>query len=114
MSPTFDRFDICEAYYVFEIEWNKDGWLHERPSNQRRNEATHVQLHRIGYRPGMASPCSFDGLEENAKAIYVGLLDRYGFAYPADVRAWLAGGVCQCQHEHGTRGGICDGCGGEI
>lgn len=44
--PYFDRFDICEAHRAIEIQYNVGGWLHERPSNRRRHEATHVQLHR--------------------------------------------------------------------
>ncbi|MCX7408679.1 MAG: hypothetical protein NTZ32_11420 [Planctomycetales bacterium] len=45
--PDFDTFDICEAHYQLEVDYNLGGWLHERPSNQRRMEATHVQLHRM-------------------------------------------------------------------
>lgn len=77
--PYFDRFDICEAHYALECDYNLGGWLHERPSNQRRMEATHVQLHRMGFRP---SPMfnGFDSLTENGQEIYRELESRYGFA----------------------------------
>lgn len=50
--PYFDRFDICEAYYALENDYNVSGVLQERPSNQRRNMSTDFQLHRMGYRSG--------------------------------------------------------------
>lgn len=74
----FDRFDICEAHYLLECDYNLGGWLHERPSNQRRREATHVQLHRIKFRP--APSLGFDTLTENGQEIYRALEARYGFA----------------------------------
>ena len=49
--PYFDRFDICAAHLAVETHYHVSGWLQERPSNRRRMEATHVQLHRMGYRP---------------------------------------------------------------
>lgn len=71
----FDRFDICEAYAVFEWHWNCGGWLQERPSNQRRKEATHVQLDRLGFRP---APClEYETLTDNGKEIYNALERRY-------------------------------------
>jgi len=75
--PYFDRFDICEAHYALENDYNVDGWLHERPSNQRRMEATHVQLERMHFR---ASPLfnGFDSLSDNGKEIYRELVERYG------------------------------------
>lgn len=74
---TFDRFDICEAHYALEIDYNVGGWLHERPSNQRRKESTNVQLHRMQFKPAP----SFNGyksLSENGKEIYDELVQRYG------------------------------------
>lgn len=64
----FDRFDICEAWAVLEWDYNVGGWLHERPSNQRRREACAVQLHRMQFR---ARPnLSRETLTENGRAIY--------------------------------------------
>lgn len=76
---TFDRFDICEAHYLLERDYNRNGWLPERPSNRRRMEATHVQLARMGFRPspGLNDVCD---LEENGQEIYYHLERRYGFA----------------------------------
>lgn len=74
----FDRYDICEAYLLFENDWHIGGWLRERKSNQRRLMATHVQLKRMQFKP---SPwLSYDMLTDNGKAIYDNLLDRYGLA----------------------------------
>ena len=73
----FQRFDICEAYAVLEWEWHLGGWLHERPSNQRRMEATSCQLARMRFVP---SPMlgGYCDLTENGKAIYDLAAQRYG------------------------------------
>ena len=73
----FDRFDIIEAHLVFEWDYNVGGWLRERKSNQRRKMATHVQTHRMGFKP--AGNLCYDALTENGKAIYNDLELRYGF-----------------------------------
>lgn len=44
-----DRFNICQAYAQLESDYNKGGWLQERPSNQRRRESIGCQLARIGF-----------------------------------------------------------------
>jgi hypothetical protein len=75
--PYFDRFDICAAHAAIERDYNVGGWVRERPSNQRRREATAVQLHRMRYRPGLLERNG--GLTENAQAIYCALEKRYGF-----------------------------------
>lgn len=73
---SFDRFDICEAYYIFEVNWNRGGWLQARPSNRRRMEATHIQLDRMQFK---ISPChrGYESLTDNGKEIYQDLLTRY-------------------------------------
>lgn len=79
-QATFDRFDIAEAHYALEVDYNKDGWLHERPTNRRRRQATSIQLQRMGF-----TPCNgvlehgFEGLSENGQVIYRALERRYGF-----------------------------------
>lgn len=79
----FDRFDICEAYYALEVDYNFGGQLRERPSNRRRRESTDVQLHRMHFQPGLGiRERGFDGLTENGQAIYRELEQRYGFAQP--------------------------------
>lgn len=75
----FDRFDICEAHAAIECDYNVGGWLRERPSNQRRREATAVQLHRMHFRAGRTNLGIFEALTENGKAIYRELQARYGF-----------------------------------
>jgi hypothetical protein len=72
----WDRFDICAAYFTMEMDWNKGGWLPERPSNVRRNESTAVQLYRMGYKP---SPLfmGYASLSENGQDIYHMLERRY-------------------------------------
>lgn len=77
MEPHFDKFDICEAHYVLEMDYNLHGWLQERPSNRRRMEATHVQLHRMGFKP--RPNLSEETLTENGRAIYRELERRYKF-----------------------------------
>lgn len=62
------RFDICEAYAVLEWDYNVGGWLRDRPSNQRRKEATAVQLARMGFQPS-CSLC-YEALSEEGKYIY--------------------------------------------
>lgn len=73
--PYFDRFDICEAYAVLEWDYNEGGWLHERPSNQRRMEATAVQLHRMQFHP--RPDLSSETLSENGREIYDELVQRF-------------------------------------
>ena len=76
--PYFDQFDICEAHYQLEVDYNLGGWLHERPSNLRRMEATHVQLFRMKFAVG-AGWRGYESLSENGKEIYHLLRQRYGF-----------------------------------
>ena len=64
----FDRFDIAEAHYMVEVDYNVSGWLQERPSNRRRMEATHVQLARCGFKP--RPDLSYETLTENGRMIY--------------------------------------------
>ena len=73
--PHFDRFDICEAHAVLEWDYNLGGWLHERPSNQRRREATAVQLIRMQFKP--RPDLSYETLTENGKEIYDELVMKY-------------------------------------
>lgn len=76
--PHYDKFDICQAYYQIEVDYNQGGWLQDRPSNLRRMESTDVQLHRIGFSIGMGWN-GYESLTENGKDIYHLLRNRYGF-----------------------------------
>jgi hypothetical protein len=73
--PYFDRFDICEAHCVLEWDYNVGGWLHERPSNQRRMEATSIQLARMQFSP--RPDLSSETLTENGREIYDALVQRF-------------------------------------
>lgn len=79
--PYFDRFDICAAHLAIETHYHVSGWLQERPSNRRRMEATHVQLHRMGFCPAPTRLDCFEALTDNGKDIYRELETRYGFAH---------------------------------
>lgn len=73
--PYFDRFDICEAYYLIEMDYHIGGILWERESNARRHMSTIFQLTRMGFRP---SPIlSIDSLTKNGRAIYDDLIEQY-------------------------------------
>lgn len=74
--PYFDRFDICEAYCALEWDYNKGGWLHERPSNRRRMESIGVQLHRMQFKP--APNLSYNTLTDNGREIYDQAVERFG------------------------------------
>lgn len=49
MSTPVSIFDICQAHAQLESDYNQGGWLQERPSNQRRNEASSCQLQRLKF-----------------------------------------------------------------
>lgn len=76
----FDRFDICEAYAVLEWDYNTGGILQERPSNERRNASTDVQLHRMRFRPRPS--LSFDTLTDNGRRIYMDCVRRWNLPEP--------------------------------
>jgi len=65
----FDRFDICEAHYVFAMLWH-DGW--------DGIYAKFAQFERIKFRPSpmLSGP---EGLTENGLEIYKNLVEAYGF-----------------------------------
>lgn len=64
----FNREDICQAYWLLEVDWGCGGRLPERPSNQRRHESTGCQLSRIGFAP--PSGLCYSTLSENGREIY--------------------------------------------
>jgi hypothetical protein len=62
----FDRFDICEAYYMFACEWHK--------GQASAEYAIFGRLERMRFRP---SPLlSKDSLSENARFILAQLIRR--------------------------------------
>lgn len=71
----FDRFDICEAHYLLESDYNVGGVLQERPSNIRRSMSTGYQLSRMNFKP--APGLSYETMTDNGKDIYDNLVKRY-------------------------------------
>ncbi len=76
----FDRFDICEAYYCLEYDYNIGGILTDRPACRERNESVGVQLRRLRFRPRPS--LSSDTLTENGRAIYDSAVERWGLPVP--------------------------------
>lgn len=71
MKPTFDRFDICEAFYAFACNWHGGQWTKEY--------AIFGRLHRMGFRPSNAiQGKGKKGLTENGQLIYRNLV--HGFS----------------------------------
>jgi hypothetical protein len=64
----FDRFDICEAWFVYAMEYHE--------GKHSAIYAVFAQLSRIGFQP---SPLlgSYDDLEENGQDIYDDLVARH-------------------------------------
>jgi len=65
----FDKFDICEAHYVFAMLHHRGQWSPEY--------AKLGQLHNMGFRPSplLAGP---DDLTENGREIYDELVAKQG------------------------------------
>ena len=64
----FDRYDICEAWYLFAADYNGGGghWLYAKLS----------QLVRMGFKP--APGLCWDSLTENGQTIYRNLEIQHG------------------------------------
>lgn len=73
--PYFDRYDICEAYYALEMDWNIGGVLRERPCFSRRASkrltpySVGFQLSRMGFKPGLMFK-AYRELSDNGREIY--------------------------------------------
>jgi hypothetical protein len=65
--PTFDRFDICSAYYLFGMEYHSGQWSREYAYTGRALNC--------GFRPG-AMFRDRNSLSENGKEIYDALVER--------------------------------------
>lgn len=62
----FDRFDVCEAYYLFACDWHNGQWSKEY--------AIFGRLHNIAFKP---SPMlSRESLSENGRRILAGLIRK--------------------------------------
>ena len=64
----FDRFDICEAYYLFAVYYHLGQWSSEYEILGR--------LHKIGFtRPHLSNlKTGYKHLSENGKMIFKGLV----------------------------------------
>ena len=67
--PYFDRFDICEAHYMFAMLWHT--------GKHSKIYAKFGTLSRIGFRPApsLSGP---ENLELNGYQIYEQLLEKHG------------------------------------
>ena len=63
----FDRFDICDAYCAFAVDYHGGQWSPEY--------AILGRLQRMGYRWRLFGG-SYDDLTENGKAIYDNLVSK--------------------------------------
>lgn len=89
-----DRFAICQAFQQLEADYNVDGWLRERPSNQRRMESIGCQLARMGY----SNPYGWvdigdepdegdDPMDEEVRSIYVDHVLKWGLPMDDGLKA---------------------------
>jgi len=78
VKPRFDRFDICEAYFCAELDFQRDGALRERPACARRRSSVEWQLNGMGFQPAVS--LRTQALTPNGLAIYRALLSRLGLA----------------------------------
>ena len=65
----FDRFDVCEAYYAYAVDYHSGQWS--------RAYAIFGRLDNIHFKPS-CSICEkgYEALTENGKEIYDGLVTR--------------------------------------
>ena len=93
-----DRFAIAQAFFQLEAEFNRDGILRERPSNQRRRESIGCQLHRIGYsnpygwvdidaEPELDDYVDADHFEEEVRSVYVDHALKWGLPMDEALKA---------------------------
>jgi len=68
--PYFDKFDICEAWHILEINYNESGVLQQRKSNTRRHMSADYQLGRMEFKPRPSLDGYRSNLTPNGKQIY--------------------------------------------
>jgi len=67
--PQWNRFDICEAWYVFAVEWHGGQWSPEY--------AIFGRLNRMNFTPGAhIREGNKRGMTENARDILAGLIRK--------------------------------------
>jgi len=89
-------FDICQAHMQLESDYHHGGWLRERPSNRRRNEATACQLARMAYegRARWVEICAdcdeaSDSGDEDVRDIYLMNVLKWGLPINAEMMAFI-------------------------
>jgi hypothetical protein len=97
MDSEVSVFDICQAHAQLESDYNVGGWLHERPSNQRRNESTSSQLSRLQYEGRSRWVDIYtdqddgnDSGDEDVKDIYIQNVLKLNLPTTAEERAFIA------------------------
>lgn len=96
MDDAVSVFDICQAHAQLESDYNVGGILRERPSNQRRNASTGVQLHRMQFshamrwvdicNPDEGDDCS----DEDVRDIYLINVLQWGLPMDEEMRSFIA------------------------
>jgi hypothetical protein len=97
MDSPVSIFDICQAHAQLESDYNVGGIVRERPSNQRRNASTGVQLHRMGYHMGARwvdiysdhVDDDFDS-DNDVRDIYIQNVLKWGLPITPEERAFIA------------------------
>lgn len=97
MDSPVSVFDICQAHNQLEADYNVGGWVRERPSNQRRMEATACQLWRLDFEPRgrwvNIIPTADDDLDdpddEAVRDIYLINVLKWGLPIDDDMRAFI-------------------------
>lgn len=97
MDSPVSIFDIAQAHCQLEADYNVGGWLRERPSNQRRMEATACQLSRMGYSDvyrwvDIYTERDEDGdpADEDVKDIYIINVLKWGLPMTPEEREFVA------------------------
>lgn len=90
-------FAVCQAHAQLESDYNKNGILQERPSNQRRNSSTGVQLHRMKYvnlfswtNITEANKELDDADDENVRWIYLSNVLKWNLPFEQDIAEVVA------------------------
>jgi hypothetical protein len=95
MDSPVSIFNIAQAHCQLEADYNKDGWVQERPSNRRRMEATSCQLHRLRFNTGhrwvdICHPDEGDDSDDdNVRDIYLQNVLKWGLPMDAEMRAFI-------------------------
>lgn len=96
MDNPVSIFDICQAHAQLESDYNVGGWVHERPSNKRRMEATSCQLARLGYSASYrwVNICEVDECDDPdddaVRDIYLKNVLQWGLPIDDEMRAFMA------------------------